>query len=79
MIPEHGNQKFQCPHCQTVATQRWFSANNASTAANDILSHIYLDYRTRIRDSHQTAIKSFLKSIESDFNRNFNSFVPKGF
>lgn len=79
MIPEYGNEKFQCPHCQTVATQGWFSANSASATANYILNHIYLDYRTGIEDFYQTAIKSFLKSIERDFNRSFNSFVPKGF
>ncbi|MGI2169956.1 DUF4145 domain-containing protein [Shewanella sp. MF05960] len=79
MIPEHGQEKFQCPHCQTVATQRWFSLNNASTIANDILHHIYMDYRTGIKDFYQTNLKSFLENVEHDFRRNFSSFVPTGF
>jgi len=79
MKPEYGHEKFQCPHCQTVATQRWFGVGNASKIANDILHHIYMDYRTNIQDFYQTNLKSFLTNVEQDFKRNFTSFVPSGF
>ena len=79
MRPEYGSKKFQCPHCQTLATQRWFGVGNASKIANDILHHIYMDYRTGIDDFFQTNLKSFLQKTEHDFKRNFTSFVPSGF
>ena len=79
MLPEYGNNKFKCPHCQTVATQRWFGAGNASEVANKILHHIYMEYRTGIQDFYQTEIKSFLNTVERDFRRNFSSIVPDGF
>lgn len=79
MKPEYGHEKFQCPHCQTVATQRWFGVGNASKIANDILHHIYMDYRTGVKDYYQTNLKSFLKNVEHDFKRSFTAFVPSGF
>lgn len=79
MQPEYGNSKFKCPHCQTVATQRWYGAGSASEVANNILKHIYMDYRTGIQDFYQTEIKSFLNAVERDFKRNFSSFCPSGF
>lgn len=79
MQPEYGNKKFKCPHCQTVATQRWYSLGSASEVANNILNHIYMDYRTGIQDYYQTEIQSFLKAVERDFKRNFSRFCPNGF
>ena len=79
MIPEYGNKKFQCPHCNTVATQEWFTANNASNAATSILSHLYLNYRSSIDDYSQEKIVSFLKEIDNNFKSTFYKFVPDGF
>jgi hypothetical protein len=79
MIPEHGNNKFQCPHCKTLATQRWFSAGSASNVVYGIFDHIYLDYRKGIEHYYQTAISDFLKKNEHHFRRNFGEFVPNGF
>lgn len=75
MIPQYGKNRFQCPHCSTVATQEWFTANNASNTARGILSHLYLDYRSGISDTTQTNISRFLDSV----NNNFYRFVPKEF
>jgi len=79
MIPEYGNKKFECPHCNTVASQEWFTANNAGDTATNIVQHLYLNYRTSIHDHTQRQIVSFLKEINSGFKKNFYSFVPKGF
>ncbi|QIZ78748.1 DUF4145 domain-containing protein [Ferrimonas lipolytica] len=79
MRPESGKEKFKCPHCQTLATQRWFGVGNASKIAKDILHHFYLDYRTGLADYFQENIKSFLKDVDRDFQRSFTSFVPSGF
>jgi hypothetical protein len=79
MIPEYGNKKFQCPHCNTVASQEWFTANNAGDTATSIVHHLYLNYRPSIQDYAQTQIVSFLKEIDRSFKDNLYSFVPKGF
>jgi hypothetical protein len=79
MIPEYGNKKFQCPHCNTVASQEWFTANNAGETATNIVQHLYLNYRLSIDDYAQRQIVSFLKEIDRDFKNNFYSFVPNGF
>jgi hypothetical protein len=79
MIPEYGNKKFQCPHCNTVASQEWFTANNAGSTATGIIHHLYLNYRPNIRDYAQEYIASFLKEIDRGFQNNLYNFVPKGF
>jgi len=79
MIPEYGNNKFQCPHCNTVASQEWFTANNAGSTATGIVQHLYLNYRPSIRDYAQEHIVSFLKEIDGGFQKNFYKFVPQGF
>lgn len=79
MIPEYGSKKFQCPHCETVATQEWFTANNASSIATNIINHLYLNYRTGIDDYSQERISRFLEETKSSFGNNFYKFVPNGF
>ena len=79
MIPEYGNKKFQCPHCNTVAAQKWFTANNAGDQATGIIQHLYFDYRPRINDYTQGQIVSFLKEIGGGFKNRFFKIFPKGF
>lgn len=79
MIPEYGSKKFPCPHCNTVASQEWFTANNAGNTATGIVQHLYLNYRPQIEDYTQRQIVSFLKEIDGSFKNNFYNFVPKGF
>lgn len=79
MIPEYGNKKFQCPHCETVATQEWFTANNGSSIAINIINHLYLNYRANIDDYSQERISKFLQEIKSSFSNSFYKFVPDGF
>lgn len=79
MIPEYGSSKFQCPHCETVATQEWFTANNASLAATNIINHLYLNYRANIDDFSQQRISRFLQEIKNSFGGNFYKLVPNGF
>lgn len=79
MIPEYGSKKFQCPHCDTVATQEWFTAGNASNTATGIINHLYLNYRASIDHFSQESIARFLQQVENDFKRNFYQFVPYGF
>ena len=79
MIPEYGNEKFQCPHCNTVASQKWFAASNASSVAMEILYHLYFSYRPKIDDYAQTNIHNFLKESNNLFESTFIDHVPKGF
>ncbi|SJK83775.1 DUF4145 domain-containing protein [Halomonas elongata] len=76
MLPEYESKKFQCPNCDTVATQEWFTAGNASDVAMDVLNHLYLNYRASIDDFSQDKIVRFLKRVENDFRINFHQFVP---
>ena len=79
MLPEYGKNKFQCPHCNTVATQEWFTANNAGSTANGIINSLYLDYRNQIQDYTQQQILIFLKETNSALQKQFYRFIPKGF
>ena len=79
MIPKYGNKKFECPHCNTVASQEWFTADKAGRAAMDILRHMYLDYRSSISDYVQKEIAIFLREINTNFQGSFYKLVPKGF
>ncbi|MFM2476405.1 DUF4145 domain-containing protein [Celerinatantimonas sp. MCCC 1A17872] len=79
MIPEYGSKKFQCPHCNTVATQEWFTAENAGNMATGMLRNLYLDYRVLVADYIQSQIDNFLKKINGNFKQSFYYFVPKGF
>lgn len=79
MIPEYGAKKFQCPHCNTVASQEWFTANNAGDTAIGIIQHLYLNYRPSIDEWSQQHIASFIKEINGNFKTSFYNFVPKSF
>jgi hypothetical protein len=79
MIPEYGSKKFQCPHCDTVATQEWFTAGNASSVATGILDHLYLNHRAGIDHFSQERIARFLGQVKNDFKKSFYQFVPDGF
>lgn len=79
MIPEYGSKKFQCPHCNTVAAQDWFTANNASNQASGILNHLYLNYRSSVDQYAQERIAWFLQNVDNDFKISFYKFVPNGF
>ena len=60
MIPRYKDTKFQCPNCNTIATQEWFDANEAGTTAMQIINHLYLDYRSSINVTGQQYIIKFL-------------------
>ena len=79
MIPNFKDNKFQCPHCNTFATQEWFDADEAGTTAIEIINYLYLNYRSRISANSQQVINEFLKNIDSNFQNRLYQFVPKNF
>ena len=79
MIPKYESIKFQCPHCNTVATQKWFDANKAGSTANGIINNLYLDYRNQVHDYTQEAILVFLRGIKNPLQSSLYKFVPRGF
>lgn len=79
MIPNYRDNKFQCPHCNTVATQEWFDADDAGSAAINIINHLYLNYRSSIESFYQKTIVQFLNVIDNEFQKNLYQFYPKGF
>ena len=79
MIPAFGKDKFQCPHCNTLATQEWFNSYNASSAVTKIFNHIFLDYRQGVESYVQNYISSFLKNTNRNFQQVFTKYIPTGF
>ncbi len=79
LSPKYKSEKFQCPHCQVASQQTWFDVDSSSSAANKILSHVFYDYRTQIRDYHQEAIAKFIDVVEAANKRHMQEFVPQGF
>jgi len=77
--PKCGVEKFQCPHCNVVSQQSWFSVETASESANRILNHVFYDYRSRIQDYQQDAIEQFIKHLEQANQRRLLHFIPKNF
>ncbi len=74
---KYREKMFQCPHCNVVAQQQWFSNYELSKIIFNIYNHIYLDYRVNIRDFYQEAISKFLALAKREFPDAINSFVPK--
>lgn len=74
--PNYKGDKFRCPHCQVISQQKWFDSKTSGETISSIIQHIYFDYRTGISDYQQTAIASFLKSLESGFYRRLQAFFP---
>lgn len=79
LAPKFKSEQFQCPHCQVVSQQEWFDVNHASNAANNILRHVFYDYRMRIQDYEQKAIAAFLDEVEDANNKHMPKFIPEGF
>jgi len=79
MNPKYKSNHFQCPHCQVSSQQTWFNVNSASDAANNILNHVFYDYRTKIQDYQQKAIQSFMQLAEDANKKHMHEFVPESF
>ena len=77
--PSFKSEKFICPHCNVASQQSWFDVGSASNAANQILNHVFYDYRTRIQDYKQKAIAEFVREVEAANKRHIHEFVPKMF
>lgn len=78
-IPVHNGVKFQCPHCQTIAQQRWFDSSNASGTTSELIMHLFFNYRTTVEQYEQNAISRFLKAIDNEFSGNLTRYFPKDF
>jgi hypothetical protein len=79
LSPEFKSGRFQCPHCKVASQQTWFDVDSSSEAANKILSHLFYDYRTKIKDYQQNAISAFISELELANERHMSEFVPDGF
>ncbi|EGR2784078.1 DUF4145 domain-containing protein [Vibrio parahaemolyticus] len=78
-LPEHKSEYFKCPHCQVLSQQIWFDVDSSSSAANQIINHVYLDYRSQVQSFKQEAIASFIERVVRAYNIHMPEFVPNGF
>jgi hypothetical protein len=74
--PKRWSNTFQCPHCRTVAKQDWFQNHMLSERIVSIYKHNFFDYRSRIEDYKQDAIRQFLTDIEPLFPTQINYMLP---
>lgn len=65
--PEYGSKKFKCPHCYVIAQQEWFNSSKLSSIITGVYHHIFLDYRLKIQDYQQNAIKTYLNFVNKQF------------
>lgn len=77
--PKYKSTKFKCPHCQVIAQQQWFDERSASLTVNQIISHIYYDYRTDIADYQQKSVEGFIRTVEKKFTNEYKEFIPSNF
>jgi len=79
MAPKYRDSKFHCPHCNTIATQEWFDADDVGSTTINIINHLYLNYRSSIESFYQKPIIQFLNVIDNELQKNLYQFCPKGF
>ncbi len=77
--PTYKKDKFQCPHCQTIAQQRWFNLDYAHLIVYRLIKHFFLDYRSGIQAYQQEAIAGFLKSLEDELSQDMQNYIPENF
>jgi len=76
---KYGNQKFKCPHCNTLAQQEWKNVRQLGNIFNNLSNHIFLDYRGSIQDYKQEAIQKFLQHSKIIIEKNLNFILPNNF
>lgn len=79
ITPELHKECFQCPHCNVVSQQEWFTQSYASEIANRILNNEYYNYRTQISDYEQKVITKFITRIEPANNKYILNYIPSSF
>lgn len=78
MMPEFGRDKFKCPHCYVVSQQAWFDADVASDVVNSIVTNLFYNYRSGVKDYQQNAIANFIKYFVVESDRNLHKYLPEG-
>lgn len=73
------SKKFRCPTCSVVSQQSWFDCAMAGKSVNQIISHVFYEYRTSIPDYYQEAIENFIQRVYSANQQHMSEFVPDHF
>lgn len=71
------NEKFECPHCNVLAQQKWFNSHQFSSVIYQIYKKLFLDYRSEIRDYLQESIAKYLTYVRIYFPNEINSVIPQ--
>lgn len=70
------NEKFVCPHCNTMAKQEWIHSSMLSEIVMGIYRQGYFTYRQEILDYKQEAIEAFLNNMTTKFPKQFDHYLP---
>ena len=74
--PSYENDKFICPHCNTLAKQDWMNSYKVSQIIKSIYQHNFLNYRKNIEKYPEQYIDSFLKYMDDKIPNDVNHILP---
>jgi hypothetical protein len=77
--PSYKRDKFKCPHCNVIAQQYWFDAASAGKRVSIVIQHVFLNYRTKIKDYQQETIKYFIEENKANIEADIKSAIPSNF
>ena len=79
MIPKHEEEKFKCPHCEVVASQKWFNAKNAFDISIQTIEKCFFEYRKTIAVYTEEPISKFIETVTPILKYFHYSFIPDAF
>ncbi len=74
--PKLMSEKFECPHCNTLAMQDWINKDSLLQIIFQLNRHIFLSSRIGMQSYAQETIDEFLNLLESSMPKSFTSSFP---
>jgi hypothetical protein len=75
--PKYESRSFACIHCSVVSSQRWLTSDNLADIVAFNLNHEYLDYRGKLQDYQQSALKKFIESCTPPLQQKLYHYFPR--
>jgi len=77
--PKFKIKNFRCPRCHAISQQQWFDGKLAASTVNNLISHMYYEYRTSITDYEQQAVEKFVQATKNGISKGLECFIPSSF